>query len=164
MDNKNIEEEEIVFHDETSQKKDVTGPENLNHVREKNNLGIISLVLAIVYAIIAVIPSNSNVLGFVLVIFQLVSFAFAVVALVQIKNKKQNGKIFPILTIVIIVLVNIISTIYSIVVVGDMIKNNPDGFECLYASECVDNGDGTSTCISELDESEITCSTDHLLK
>ena len=82
MENK---EEEIVFHDETSeQTQKVKG--------EKNKLAIVAFVIAIISAVAGIIPVEATWLVTVYNLTIIAAIVLSIVALSQIKKKNQRRK------------------------------------------------------------------------
>lgn len=155
MDNHETENE-IVFHDETPN-------QNFNQEKgPKNKLGITAFVIAILSSIISFIPSEATWLGVALILLIIASLIMGIVALSQIKKKNQSGKVFPILAIIVVILIFVISIIAAVIEIKNMPEEEfNDLMYCPYAIDCVDNGDGTSSCIY-VDDSQVKCSTDLL--
>ena len=155
MDNHETENE-IVFHDETPN-------QNLNQEKgAKNKLGITAFALTILSSIICFVPSEATWLAVTLILLIIASLIMGIVALSQIKKKNQSGKVFPILAIIGVILIFVISITAAVIEIQNMPEEEfNDLMYCPYAIDCVDNGDGTSSCIS-VDDSQVKCSTDLL--
>lgn len=150
--NNNETENEIIFHDEEMPKEQVKGP--------NNKLGICSLVLAIL-TIMSIFISVMAPLYFPLFLATLIT---SIVALVQIKKKNQSGKKYAIIGLVIAILSVALRIVVSIVMMSTISEEEINNLEsCFNATDCVDNKDGTSTCL-DIDEKEIKCTTQMLDK
>ena len=83
----------------------------------------------------------------------------SIVALVQIKKKNQSGKIYAVLGLVGTILSFVIMIVVGVVQIANMSEEElNDVLYCPHATDCVDNGDGTSSCTSSND-SIIKCTT-----
>ena len=149
-------ENNIVFHDETPQ-------QNFNQEKgAKNKIGIASFVLAILSIIMLLIPSEATWLGAVYFIVVLAGLVMSIVALVQIKKKNQSGKVYAVLGLVGTILSFVIMFVVGVVQVANMSEEEfNDMIYCPYATDCVDNDDGTSSCVY-VDDSTVKCTTDLL--
>lgn len=149
-------ENNIVFHDEVQQ-------QNINHEKGPNNkIGIASFVLAILSIIVLFIPSDAIWLGVLYDIVTLVALVMSIVALVQIKKKNQSGKLYAILGLVGTILSFIIMIVVGIIEFSNMPEEEfNDIMYCPYAIDCVDNKDGTSSCVY-IDDTTVKCTTDLL--
>lgn len=152
-------ENEIVFHDEAPQ-------QNINQEKGPiNKIGIVSFALAILSIIVIFMPAAAETWATPLYYISILGgLVMSIVALVQIKKKNQSGKIYAVLGLV----GTILSFVIMIVVGVVQIANTPeeelnDVLYCPLATDCVDNGDGTSSCTS-FDDSTIKCTTKLLKK
>ena len=144
-------ENEIVFHDEAPQ-------QNINQEKGPiNKIGIVSFALAILSIIVIFIPATwTNTLYYISILGVLV---MSIVALVQIKKKNQSGKIYAVLGLVGTILSFVIMIVIGVVQIANMSEEElNDVLYCPHATDCVDNGDGTSSCTSSND-SIIKCTT-----
>ncbi len=149
------DENNIVFHDETPQESLVKG--------EKNKLGIISFGLVILSIILQF--TNNTVVTIIGDLSLLLAFILSIVALSQIKKKEQEGKVFAILGLVGSIIVFLVSIIIVIVAMGNMNEQDKnDLLFCPNSSDCVDNGDGSSSCVYMGDGKTVTCTTKTLKK
>ena len=145
---------DIVFHDETPITQTPKGG--------KNKLAIVSLVLAVIALILGFIPTDAAIVGLLYFVSLIGAFVLSIVALSQIKKKNQDGKIFAVLGLVGSILVFVISIILGVAQIGNMSEQEKnDALFCPYASECVDNGDGSSSC-KYVDGKTISCTTKEL--
>lgn len=160
--------EKIVFHDEevVQQQK---GP-----VSSKAKIAffgsLVYLLIQIVELIVGLIfvKNNENISTFIeiidiigIIIF-FGSIILGAVALKEIKKKALSGKAFAVCGIVLPIVFFILVMIIGIAVYADDFKAGfNEGLYCASASECVNNNDGTSTCIKE-DGEEIICHSDLL--
>lgn len=148
--------EEIVFHDDTPE-VNASQPKG-----EKNKLAIASFVLAIISIVVAFIPSDAAWLGGIYYLAIFAGLILSIVALVQIKKKNQSGKIFAILGLVGVILSFVLIFVIGIIQLTNMPEQDKNNLiYCPYVTECVDNGDKTSTCLY-VDDSEVVCSNDFL--
>ncbi len=146
-------ENDIVFHDEASQ-------QNFNQEKgPKNKIGIASFVLVILSIIILFIPSEAIWLSILYDIVVLVGLVLSIVALVQIKKKNQSGKVYAVLGLVGVILSFVIMIVVGVAQIANMPEEEfNDMMYCPYVTDCVDNGDGISSCVY-VDDSTVKCST-----
>ena len=151
--------EKIVFHDEevVQQQK---GP-----VSSKAKIAffgsLVYLLIQIVELIFAKDTENIStfitIIDIIGIIIFFGSIILGAIALKEIKKKALSGKSLAVCGIVLPIVFFILAMIIRIVVNGDVFKEGfNEGFYCPSASECVNNNDGTSTCIKE-DGEEIKC-------
>lgn len=133
--------------------------------KSKTNLfAILSLVAIIIDALVFIIwPDGDTVkLGLAIcVIFAIVAFVLGIISRKQIKKSNEKGKGMA-LTSLILGIIMFIWTGYTLIImyaIEDIEFN--DQIMCSQVTDCVDNGDGTSTC-SFAGVYEIPCSTDVL--
>lgn len=136
-----------------------------NKTNNKFNLmSIVSLVSLIIALIIFIFwPDNALLIGFgIILLFSIVAIVCGFIGRSQIKKTKEKGKVLSLIVIIIGFFLSFtcILTMLVLVVIKDVDFN--DAVLCPELSECVDNGDGTSTCMDGV--MEITCSTDKLAK
>lgn len=95
------------------------------------------------------------------VILSIIAFVLGIIAKVQIKKSNEKGKGIA-LTTLILGIIMFIWTGYTLVIMYAIedIKFN-DQTLCSQVTDCINNGDGTSTC-NFADVYEIPCSTDKL--
>lgn len=154
--NSHEKENEILFHDETPEQnlKQEKGP--------KNKIGIASFILAIISILMIFIPSDAEWLVSLYYIILLVGLVMSIVALTQIKKKNQSGKGYAIFGLIGVILSFVIMIVVGVIQISNMSEEEMnDLIYCPYSTDCVDNGDGTSTCIY-VDDSSVKCKTELL--
>ena len=163
MENKEVEvkeevkEEEIVFHDSTPQVEETKD-------KKTNKLATIGFSLGIVCAVLLFIPVESIFLGSIYNLCSLVGFIISIVALTKIKKNNEKGKLFAVLGVVLPILLLFVSVVLGVIEIQNMPEQEyNDTIYCPFATDCKDNGDGTSTCIY-VDETEVKCTTEMLDK
>ena len=152
--------EKIVFHDEevVQQQK---GP-----VSSKAKIAFFGSLVYLLIKIVDIIfgKYTENISTFIIIIINIIviiiffgSIILGAIALKEIKKKALSGKSLAICGIVLPIVFFILVMIIGIVVnIDDAKAGFNEGFYCPSASECVNNNDGTSTCIKE-DGEEIIC-------
>lgn len=134
---------------------------------QKNNVSsMLSLVIALI-SLIAVIffPENLVIVGAsICIIIAVISIVLGFVGRKQIKSSNEKGKGLALAGIIIGFVTVIWSGlgIFGFLAMQDI--NFNDSSLCPmdnYVKDCVDNGDGTSTC-KYMEQLEIPCSTDKL--
>lgn len=142
----NNQEEKIVFHDEevVQEKK---GP-----VCKKAKLAfygsIAYLIIVLMTDFIFEIQGTLLVvLGIIEVVCFFGSIILGAISLKEIKKKVLSGKIFAVLGIILPIVFLVLDIVFYIIINGDEFKKGLEqGFYCTQATQCVDNGNGTSTC------------------
>ena len=143
----NNQEENIVFHDEEviQEKK---GP-----VSDKAKIAFFGSIAYLVMLIVQnfIYTESSGTISIILEIFALICFFGSIIlgaiSLKEIKKKALSGKLFAVLGIVLPIVFFVLIMVVGIIVNGDEMKEGfEQGFNCPTATQCVDNGDGTSTC------------------
>ena len=150
--------ESIIFSD------DVEPEQKTIEKGETNKLAISALVCSILSGIIGFIPSEAAFLGLLYLGLLIATIVLSIMSFSQIKKKNQKGKIFAVLALVGLFLAFVLSLVIGIIQIGNMTETERnDMLFCTYVTDCVDNNDGTSTCVY-VDETEKTCTTDLLKK
>lgn len=153
----NNQEEKIVFHDEevVQEKK---GP-----VSNKAKIAFFGSIAFFVILLIKnfIYTGSSGAISIILEIFALICFFGSIIlgaiSLKEIKKKALSGKLFAVLGIVLPTVFFVLIMIIHIIVNADEAKK---GFYCGMATQCVDNGDGTSTC--QVNGEDFECPNDGL--
>lgn len=131
---------------------------------KKNLMSIVSLVAVIVALIIIVVwPDGDTViigLG-ITILLSIVAIACGFIGKSQIKKTKEKGKGLALTAIILGFIVCIFTayTMFFLSAIKDINFNDP--IICPMVSDCVDNGDGTSTC-SFVGAYDVPCSTKNL--
>jgi len=131
---------------------------------KKNTLSLISMILAIVCAVVFLLYPDQNTLAIELIIIgvlSIVSLVLGIIAKKQIaKTDGMKGRSMATTGIVISIILMVLCGISGY---GLAILNNQDlrnQYVCPMTTDCVDNEDNTSTCIYF--NTEVICTTDKL--
>ena len=127
-----------------------------------NKLAVASLVLAIVAALIMFFWPNADTIAYVLIVVcGVAAVVCGIIGNSQIKKSKEEGKGFATAGIImgIVLVILIVMSYIGLQAIKDVSFN--DQVYCKQVSSCVDNGDGTSTCLF-MDELEMPCTTEYL--
>lgn len=103
----------------------------------------------------------STILGIIAFTCFFGSIILGIVSLNEIKKKVLSGKKFAIMGIVLPIVFFVLTFIILILLNPDeFIEGFKEGYNCGMATKCVDNGDGTSTCLN--DGKEVKCQNEFL--
>lgn len=151
-------EEKIVFHDE-----DDANVEKKTTSKKAIYAFGCTMVYLVCELIINVIRPFDNLLVFGIVAFItfFASIILGIMALKEIKKKVLSGKSFAVMGIVLPFVIFILANIAFMVLHGDeAISDISTIIKCAEATECVDNGDGSSTC--QYEGKDFKCETEIL--
>lgn len=155
-DDKVVNQESLVFSD------DVENVEKVVESGETNKLAIAALVCSVLSGILGFIPTDAAFVGLLYFVLLIATIVLSIMSFSQIKKKNQKGKIFAILALVGLFLAFVLSFVIGIIQIGNMSEEERnDLIYCPYVGDCVDNKDGTSTCVY-VDDSEVKCTTELL--
>ena len=127
-----------------------------------NKLAVASLVLAVLAALIMFFWPDDNIIGYALIaVCAIAAIVCGAVGKSQIKKSKEEGKGMATAGIImgIVLVILIVMSYIGLQAIKDVSFN--DQVYCKQVSSCVDNGDGTSTCLF-MDELEMPCTTEYL--
>ena len=128
-----------------------------------NKLAVASLVLAVLAALVMVFwpDDTANTGCLLMVVCGIAAVVCAIVSYSQIKKSKEEGKGMATAGLIIGIIMALLGlmVVFMFEAIKDVSFN--DQVYCKQVTNCVDNGNGTSTCLF-MDQLEMPCTTEYL--